>query len=319
MRKSGKNKRPAFQFYCGDFLSDYKVACMSMSQRGIYITLLSYAWIENGLPSDENKLKMICGNPTSWKDDWLAVKECFVLGDDNKYRNGRMERERSHAEKTSMLRSDAGRKGGLARSKNQANAKQKSSTSKEVEVEVDNEVKIDYNEEFNIFWETWKKTGRTENKKRAMDAFVKARKSKVDLKAILDGLKTSIKHWARTGKETQYIPHASTWINGRRWEDEISHVGTVQKLETKTEYIYICESCNTTVHSDSEFKTTELTCDCGGLLLDKWTWEYEKNRKNSINTQTVEPQKEEVEVDEGSSEKEEFLKAFESFSNKLSV
>ena len=55
MGGSGKNKRPAFQFYAGDFLSDYDVVCMNMSQRGIYITLLAHSWLEAGIPNNEEK------------------------------------------------------------------------------------------------------------------------------------------------------------------------------------------------------------------------------------------------------------------------
>lgn len=29
------------------------------------------------------------------------------------------------------------------------------------------------------------------------------------------------------GKEVEFLPHASTWLHGRRWEDELA-VGTVQ-------------------------------------------------------------------------------------------
>ena len=50
------SKAPAFQFYAGDFLSDLKVASMNMEERGIYITLLAYSWLENGLPADPEKL-----------------------------------------------------------------------------------------------------------------------------------------------------------------------------------------------------------------------------------------------------------------------
>ena len=33
------SKAPAFQFYAGDFLSDLKVATMSMEERGVNINL----------------------------------------------------------------------------------------------------------------------------------------------------------------------------------------------------------------------------------------------------------------------------------------
>ena len=35
------------------------------------------------------------------------------------------------------------------------------------------------------------------------------------------GLEKHLKFWRSTGKEIQYISHPSTWINQRRWEDEL--------------------------------------------------------------------------------------------------
>lgn len=55
-------KAPAFQFYASDFLSDINVVTMSMSQRGIYITLIAHEWLEGKLPADVSTLKRLCGN-----------------------------------------------------------------------------------------------------------------------------------------------------------------------------------------------------------------------------------------------------------------
>lgn len=43
------NKSPAFQFYPKDFLTDINVISMSLEERGAYITLLCYDWLEDGL------------------------------------------------------------------------------------------------------------------------------------------------------------------------------------------------------------------------------------------------------------------------------
>lgn len=309
---SGKNKRPAFQFYCGDFLSDYHVVCMSMSQRGIYITLLAHSWLEEGLPTTEKKLSMLCGNPDTWEEDWPVVKECFVL-DDDRYKNKRLERERERQNILSEKRREYGRKGGLTKSKSKAKAKQKLSTSIEVEAEVGSKkLKLsELEEEFeNIFWIMWRNTKRTENKKRAMDSFIKARKSGYELDNIMTGLGGAIKNWAKTGKETQYIPHASTWLNGICWEDEIPSIGAVDKIESKREYIYKCDNCKSELKVNGELKGSEFTCDCGGLLMDKWTWEYEQNRKNP------KPQPEPENI---SDEQKEFVQTLEILTEKMSA
>lgn len=75
-------KSPAFQFYPGDFLSDYKVACMSMEERGAYTTALCHCWLEDGLPLDDPLLAQ-----------YPKVKACFYESD-GKYRNKRLDEER---------------------------------------------------------------------------------------------------------------------------------------------------------------------------------------------------------------------------------
>ena len=156
----------------------------------------------------------------------------------------------------------------------------------------------------------WRNTKRTENKKRALDSYTKVRKSGDELDNIMTGLGGAIKNWAKTGKETQYIPHASTWLNGRCWEDEILSIGTVDKIESKREYIYKCDNCKSELTINEELKGEEYTCDCGGLLLDKFTWEYEQNRDNP----KPEPEPEPV-----SDEQKDFHKSLELLTGKMSV
>ena len=112
------SKAPAFQFYAGDFLSDLKVATMSMEERGVYITLLAYAWLEEGLPQDEKKLARLCGNPKNFVKTWEVVSECFYIDEDDRLKNPKMEeiRETLHSYKKKM--SDAGKKGMESRWKN---------------------------------------------------------------------------------------------------------------------------------------------------------------------------------------------------------
>jgi len=112
-------KAPAFQFYASDFLSDLKVATMSMAERGVYITLLSYAWLEEGLPPEPKKLARLCGNPQGWGAIWEIVSECFYMDeDDNKLKNNKMEEIRETLTSYKQKMSDAGKKGMEVRWKN---------------------------------------------------------------------------------------------------------------------------------------------------------------------------------------------------------
>ena len=61
---------------------------------------------------------------------------------------------------------------------------------------------------------------------------------------------------------------------------------------------------------NGELKGEEYTCDCGGLLLDKFTWEYEQNRDNP----KPEPEPEPV-----SDEQKDFHKSLELLTGKMSV
>lgn len=70
---------------------------------------------------------------------------------------------------------------------------------------------------FSKFWAAYP---RKENKKKAEDAFRKINPDDVMLARMLD----SISKWANSEQWTKdgssFIPHPSTWLNGRRWEDD---------------------------------------------------------------------------------------------------
>jgi len=79
---------PSFQFYPQDFLSDINVQSMTMTERGIYITLLCHCWIEDGLPiNGSSRVVDLYFKKSS------TVARCFVEID-GKYRNSRLDSER---------------------------------------------------------------------------------------------------------------------------------------------------------------------------------------------------------------------------------
>lgn len=70
--------------------------------------------------------------------------------------------------------------------------------------------------EFDDFWSQYP---RKVSKGTARKAWAKALKL-ASPDAIMAGLNNSIAFWEREATATTFIPHASTWLNGERWEDE---------------------------------------------------------------------------------------------------
>lgn len=96
MAPSKSSKSPAFQFYPRDFLSSSKVERMSMTERGIYITLLSRCWLDGGLPTDLRELsKFARMKPTQFERLWTngPLAQCFYQKGDQ-LQHERLDKER---------------------------------------------------------------------------------------------------------------------------------------------------------------------------------------------------------------------------------
>lgn len=69
--------------------------------------------------------------------------------------------------------------------------------------------------DFNLFWDTYpRKIGKTN----AKNKFLKIKRE------LLEKIMSSLKNYILTeqwSKDTQFIPHPTTWLNGERWNDEI--------------------------------------------------------------------------------------------------
>lgn len=71
-------------------------------------------------------------------------------------------------------------------------------------------------DDFAAFWQQYpRKVGKAAAEK----AYAKARKS-ASADALAAGLRASVAQWAATRTEPQYVPHATTWLNQGRWEDD---------------------------------------------------------------------------------------------------
>lgn len=127
----------------------------------------------------------------------------------------------------SKKRAEAGAIGGRQRQANQAianfasneianhaNASNKNK-SKNIETEKEKEVKEKL---FSMFWESYP---RHENKPAAKKAFERLKPDEDLLQIMLTAIERQkgSAQWQEDGGH--YIPHPATWLNGRRWEDEL--------------------------------------------------------------------------------------------------
>lgn len=79
--------------------------------------------------------------------------------------------------------------------------------------------------DFAGFWELWPDK---RDRRHAEKAFVKAAQQRADPRVILIGLQRQLPA-LELAKERGFCPHASTWLNGDRWTDEL----TIEKRDDR--------------------------------------------------------------------------------------
>jgi hypothetical protein len=99
---------------------------------------------------------------------------------------------------------------------------------------------------FNEFWSMYP---RKVSKRAAEKAWLKL--TLQEQSDALEALPNHIKYWKLKNTETEYVPHAATWINQGRWEDELDM--TVKVKEDKswmaTEAGIVAKAAELGVHS----------------------------------------------------------------------
>ena len=112
----------------------------------------------------------------------------------------------------SRRKAESGKKGGECKqteSKTEANGKQTESKNKNKNK--DKCLKAD----FDLFWDAYPK------KKAKQDAEKAFAKVAVPVQVLLDAIEVQKKSEDWTKENGQFIPYPATWLNGKRWEDQI--------------------------------------------------------------------------------------------------
>ncbi len=94
------------KFYGSDFLN--ATAAWTMEERGVYITLLWYSWVNGGLPGDIERIDRMAPGA---KACWSVLDSKFPISQDGMRRNARQERDREAMRAKSLSAAERGKRG----------------------------------------------------------------------------------------------------------------------------------------------------------------------------------------------------------------
>ena len=234
-------RSPAFQFYPQDYLSSSRVAEMTLEEEGVYIRLLCYCWSTGSIPSDPERCARLAGKGCS-TETATNVQRAFNEHptDSERLVHDRLDFEREKQARRREQASEAGKKSGESRAASRAGIRKNtgrkkplnvrstdvqrnintssssssSSSSSENKIEISREQsQVD---QFAAFWQTYP---RKISKPNAIKAWQKAiRVASPEL--IIQGAARYAK--IRAGADPEFTAHPATWLNGRRWEDDVA-------------------------------------------------------------------------------------------------
>ena len=210
-----------YQHHIGDFIK--ATARLSDSQTIAYLRLLwMYYDTEKPLILDTELLAFQIG--TSIQDTELLLRTFFILTDEG-WKQTRCEEEISSYREFLNKKSMAGRASAEQRKNIRSTPVQQTLNDGSTDVQLTTNHKpitnINiYNDQFEMFWKSYpKKTAKESAKK----AWIKIKPND----ELIAKITKAVKDQKLSEREQQFIPHASTWLNNKRWEDEIA--GTTQK------------------------------------------------------------------------------------------
>jgi len=232
---------PFMQLYVADYLGDTRH--LSTEQHGAYLLLLMTMWRAGGsLPNDPKKLARIAGcGPARWEKICDDVMAFFEVGRDEIV-SARLSQELEKASQKSQKRSEAGAKGGSAKSlktnaTHEAIATLLPKHSSEPESERKGEAIASLlPDPFDGFWLAYPlKVGKPKARaayEAAIKRIAKAARATDPPLTIMTGLLAWIPVWT----DPKFTPHPTTWLNRDGWNDtppeqhhERSHQGPTKR------------------------------------------------------------------------------------------
>ena len=205
-----------YQHHIGDFIK--ATARLSDSQTMAYLRLLwMYYDTEKPLILDTELLAFQIG--TSIQDTELLLRTFFILTDEG-WKQTRCEEEILDYREFRNKKSMAGKASAEQRKNTRSTPVEQPFNDSSTDVQLTTNHKpitnINiYNDQFDEFWKIYPKKVSKESAKKA---WLKI-KPNDDLVAKIT---KAVKDQKLSEKEQQFIPHAATWLNAKRWEDEVT-------------------------------------------------------------------------------------------------
>ena len=207
-----------YKHHIGDFRRD--TASLSDTDAMAYLKLLwMYYDTELPLPADAKLLAFKIGsNP----DTVQLLLDAFFVLDGNVYRQKRCDSELlEYKNKGQKARESANARW------NNTNAMRTHSDSNTEAMKIDanhkpitnNQINKEYIDRFDDFWKHYP---RKVSKPNALKAWLKLKPDDELTKTII----SAIYRQNLFAKDEQFIPHPASWLNGKRWEDEVKVAST---------------------------------------------------------------------------------------------
>jgi uncharacterized protein YdaU (DUF1376 family) len=229
-----KEQSPAFQWYAAEYLADENVQLMTMEEEGCYCRLISFCWREGSIPSDPQLLARLCKGVVPSE----LVTGCFnhPSADTTRLLHPRLEVERAKQEEWRKKSALGGKRSAHKRKHRKGLDPQQGGTSTvpRVVVPIGNSSSSSSiassntppvvpqwdngNEQSALFALFWQYYPRHEAKKHAFKTFLRLKATRELVESWIPWLTEAAQSVQWQDKNT--IPHAATWLNQRRWEDD---------------------------------------------------------------------------------------------------
>ena len=207
-----ENKFHALQLFTDTFSAE--TVHLTNEAVGIYIRLLCFAWTKNAKPFSTTSAYRICQCRSDQCEKLvdMVLEEFFKIGEVGKdtWVHKRLKQEHKYLTDKYKARSEAGRKGGLAKSDN---------ASSKMIAPIPIPSPIPNKNMQSIFEKFWSLISHKKGSK-----FLASKRYAVHCVGMeAEEVALAFNRYASTVKDKEFLAHVSTWINQRRFEDEANN------------------------------------------------------------------------------------------------
>ncbi len=194
-----------YQFNIGDYASHTRH--LNVIEDCAYRRLLDFYYLHEKPIKQHDIARQI--NMREHEQEVLSVLNEFFLSSDDGFVSPRANKEIEHFHSKITQASKAGKASAERRFNGRSTDVQPTNNHKPITI---NHISID---QFEIFWKGYPKKTAKENAKKA---WLKIKPND----ELIAKITKAVKEQKLSERESQFIPHAATWLNARRWEDEVT-------------------------------------------------------------------------------------------------